>query len=311
MADLREAYQSVLAENLKKGLRGTQDIYAGRGTTGGGSEALAMGEMGRQYGLGTAQNEQAYQQFGEGQRQFDVNQALAQQQFGLQSELGRGQLGLQTELGRGGLGLQQQQLAQQGSQFGQSLAQQGGQFSQSLAEQMASRVGSQGLQQQQLTQQGQQFGQSLAEQQAARAQAAGQFGQQFGEQQRQFNTGQGNFQQQFGLAQQAQNFGQGITQAGLTGQYQGQQTLQGQQFDLQKQQVEAGLAEGQNLDELAKQMGYPNAEVMTWSLGIDPDKAMRWQNKLYPDYSQRGYPGTQNIKTWGDEMDEHVNSFRR
>jgi len=128
LSSMRSAYAQQLADQQKKALRGTQDIFAQRGTTGSGEEALAFGETGRQFGLGAGAAEASLQQYmgqlGEQQRQFDINQGLAQQQFGLSSELGRG-----------GLGLQQQQLAQQGSQFGQQLAQQGSQFGQSLSEQ--------------------------------------------------------------------------------------------------------------------------------------------------------------------------------
>jgi len=141
---LRQIFGEQLADQQKRSLRGVQDVYAGRGVTGSGEEATALGETGRQFGLGAGAGEANLLQFlgGLGQRQSEFGQqfglqqelgrgqlGLGQQQFGLQQELGRGQLGLgqqqfglQEELGRGSLGLQKEQLAaqiaQQQQQFG-------------------------------------------------------------------------------------------------------------------------------------------------------------------------------------------------
>jgi len=271
---LREQFAQRLAEQQQQSLRGIQDIYAARGTTGSGQESQALGEATKQFGLGAGQFEAGLTadlaKQVESTRQFDVNQALAQQQFGLQSQLGQGQLALQQQLGTGGLGLEQERLAQAGSQFGQQF----GLSQEALAEQQRAQQAGEAYQQQQLSQAGSQFGQQLGlqsqlgmgglglqEQGLAEQIRASQAGEQLGGQQLGLQSQLGLGQLGLGqasLAQQGQQFGQGLAeqqaarlgqqglQAGqLTGQFGGQQTLGAQQLAQQGGQFGQTLAEQQ------------------------------------------------------------------
>lgn len=78
---MRKAYADQMANQRKLALRGVQDIYAGRGTTGGGSEAVAMGETANQFGLGAGMAEVGLQQ-------YLGNLEMQQQQFDWTKNLG-------------------------------------------------------------------------------------------------------------------------------------------------------------------------------------------------------------------------------
>lgn len=99
---MRQNFANQLAQQQKQALRGVQDIYASRGTTGSGEEGYALGQTGLNYGLGAGQAENQLQQYlgnlgqqqyqydtglAEQQRQFNVGQGNWQQQFGLNKGL--------------------------------------------------------------------------------------------------------------------------------------------------------------------------------------------------------------------------------
>jgi hypothetical protein len=94
---IRNAFSQNLMKQRNEAMRGVQDVYAGRGTTGSGEEAFGLGQTGYNFGVGMGQGEAQLQQYlgnlgqqqyqfdttlGEGQRQFDVGQGNWQQQFG-------------------------------------------------------------------------------------------------------------------------------------------------------------------------------------------------------------------------------------
>jgi len=122
---MRQQYAGVLAEQQRKALRGVQDIYAQRGTTGGGSEALAFGEGQQQFGLGAGQAEAGLQQYlgNLGMQQAGLEQQASQ--FGQtlgegQRQFNIGQFG--QAFGAGGPAAGQQTLGAQGQQFGQNMS---------------------------------------------------------------------------------------------------------------------------------------------------------------------------------------------
>lgn len=247
--------------------------------------ALTQANANAYQNVGVAQQQQ---QFQAQQQQAAYNQALQNAQQALNAQLGLGTLGVQQGALTGTYGGQQtlgaQQLAQQGSQFGQSLGLQ--QQAQNLAQQLG--LGNLSLGQQSLAQQGTQFGQSLAAQQAQNA-AQNQLAQQqlalnsqlglgnLGVQQGQLSLAQQGQAEQYGLQQAAQALNEkvatgqlsiaqaqqqlaelqnrqnyGLAQGGLTGTYNGQQTLAAQQLGSQ-----TALGQQNILVQLANALGLP------------------------------------------------------
>lgn len=134
---MRDAFTQNLMKQRQEAMRGVQDIYAQRGTTGSGEEAYGLGQTGYNFGVGMGQGEAALQQylgnlgqqqyefgqqFGEQQRQFNVGDAQWGQQFGegqRQFDINRG---LQEAQLTGYMPDQRQTL--QGRQVGQDLIEQ-------------------------------------------------------------------------------------------------------------------------------------------------------------------------------------------
>jgi hypothetical protein len=83
---IRNAFSQNLMKQRNEAMRGVQDVYAGRGTTGSGEEAFGLGQTGYNFGVGMGQGEAQLQQYlgilGQQQHQFDVGQGNWQQQFG-------------------------------------------------------------------------------------------------------------------------------------------------------------------------------------------------------------------------------------
>lgn len=271
---MRQSYTNVLAEQQKKALRGVQDIYGQRGTTGSGEEATAFGNLGQQFGLGAGQAEAGLQQYfgglgmqggqlAEQGRQFDVGQGNWGQQFGLNKAAQEFQQGLA------------------GRQFGES--------------QRQFDVGQGNW--------GRQFGESQRQFDVGQGNWAQQFGLNKALQEAGMTGMYGGQQTQQALQQQYANQ---LAQAGLTGQFQGQQTLQGQ---LMQQQLGQQAQE----DATAQRLGFRNAYEMSladpafyqrlisqqWgqspsggTVGISPI-----QNNVQWDYAYGDNPGMEG--NWG------------
>ena len=145
----------------------------------------------------------AGRQFGEQQRQFDIQQAL------------------QAQLGLGGLSLEQQRFAEQARQFGQT-----------LAEQQAGRLQQAGLSQQEINLRAQQLQQEAATQ-----------GRQLSLEEARLQVQQQQFGAQLGETQAARLQQYGITQQELglrAQQLQQEAQLQGRQLSIQEAQNQAG-----------------------------------------------------------------------
>lgn len=126
---MRANYANALAQQQAKALRGVQDIYAQRGVTGGGEEAVALGELGNQFGAAAGQAENQLQQYlgnlgqqqyqfnrnmNEQARQFDVGQGNWQNQFNFNKGI--------TEAGLTGQYNGQQTMQSQQQQFANNLS---------------------------------------------------------------------------------------------------------------------------------------------------------------------------------------------
>lgn len=110
IGQMRQNYANALAGQQQKALKGVSDLYAQRGVTGGGEEAVALGELGNQWGQAAGMQENQLQQY------------LGN--LGLQEA----QMKKQSNQFMANLGEQRAARAQQGTQFGQSLGEQQRQF---------------------------------------------------------------------------------------------------------------------------------------------------------------------------------------
>jgi len=245
--------------------------------------------------LGGAQT-LAGRQFGEQQRQFDIQQML------------------QAQLGLGGLSLEQQRFAEQARQFGQTLAeQQAGRLQQAGLSQQEITLRAQQLQQEAATQgrqlsleearlqvQQQQFGAQLGETQAARLQQYGVTQQELGlrsqqlQQEAQLQGRQlsiqeaqnqaGNQIERERMAQQGQQFGLqlGETQAARLQQY----GLSVQELGLRSQQLQQeaalqgrqmSIAEAQNLAQNGLEQQKITQQASQFGLTLNEQQAQRLQ----------------------------------
>ncbi len=167
----------------------------------------------------------AGRQFGEQQRQFDIQQAL------------------QAQLGLGGLSLQQRQQAAQEAQFGMS-----------LAEQQAGRLQQAGLSQQEINLRAQQLQQDAANQ-----------GRQLSLEEARLQVQQQQFGAQLGETQAARLQQYGVTQQELglrSQQLQQEAQLQGRQLSIQEAQNQAGnQIERERMAQQGQQFGLQLGET--------------------------------------------------